>query len=98
MNAEMRDPSATRGIAITHFCLTRRKSVVYDYNCSRIQSTLLLTRYTCTNVFPSAENNSGTPRCRCCSRTRAVYFHLADISRTCPFHLAFHTMAEESVA
>ena len=33
--------------------------VLYYYNSSLLQSTLLLTRYTCTNVFPTAENISG---------------------------------------
>jgi len=40
--------------------------VLYYCNSSLLQSTLLLTRYTCT-VFPTAENNSGTLPCWCCS-------------------------------
>jgi hypothetical protein len=54
--------------------------------CSLLQSTLVLTRYTSTNVFPTAENISGTLQCWCCSRP-----HFVDIRKTFPFHLAFHT-------
>ena len=37
--------------------------VLYYYKSSLLQSTLLSTRYTCANVFPTAENISGTLHC-----------------------------------
>ena len=73
--------------------------VLYYYNSSLLQSTLLLTRYTCTNVFPTAENFSGNLfSADVVQDLQRFLFHFADISKTVPFHLAFHTMEQEKVA
>ena len=45
--------------------------VLYYYN-----SSLLLPQYSCTNVFPTAENISGTLQCCCISRPPAFSFSL----------------------
>ena len=73
--------------------------VLYYYNSSLLQSTPLLTRYTCTNVFPTAENISGNLfSADVVQDLQRFLFHFADISKTFPFLLAFHTGEQEKVA
>ena len=73
--------------------------VLYYYNSSLLQSTLLLTRYTCTNVFPTAENISGNLfSADVVQDLQRFLFHFADSSKTFPFLLAFHTREEKKVA
>jgi len=63
--------------------------VLYYYNSSLLQSTFLLTRYTCTNVFPTAKTFLELLSADVVQDLQRFLFHFADISKTFRFHLAY---------
>ena len=73
--------------------------VLYYYNSSLLQSTLLLTRIHLYQRFsPMLKTFLELFSGDVVQDLQRFLLHFADISKTFPFHLAFHTREQEKVA
>ena len=72
--------------------------VLYNYNSSLLQSTLLSLDTLVPTSFPLLKTFLELFSADVVQDLQRFLFHFADISKTFPFHLAFHTREREKVA